>query len=544
MLSIIIPAYNEGGNIYGNIAETREAILNLGLDFEIVVVDDGSSDNTLSEIERAAADFDDVHATRNIYNMGKGMALRTGFDFSKGDIVAFLDADLDLHPSQIQSLMGVLDAGPWDIVIGSKHHPDSKLDYPAFRKVASWVYYKLIGAMFGLPVRDTQTGLKVFRRTVLESVFHRLMVKKYAYDVELLAAAVRLGYSVHEIPVVLEFRRELKWGRIKLQDIVSIFMDTLAIFYRLRILRYYDAERPPMPQTRKKVLVVIPGCPPAHDVLDRLTVESETSIACISDSETGIRTDIDFFDTMADFNQWQKNECSDYDYIGFLGEGYLPTGSWVKNAVRNFENPDVVAVCGPLIPGPLKTIHGKAAGFAASSRLCSGPNSYLHTIRTMRAVRRCSAENIFLRADCWPESNAAGLTITKGMVDNDGRNGVLLYDPDVAVSKPLPPLPFPYLKTVAREAFLSGRGDRPYGLWQMIFPVLALIIAGGWAYLPATVYYGIVATYALAVVLTGISTFDASISIPVMMGTFLDNTVRSVVYPLGLMARLFGRSKS
>ena len=170
-----MPAYNEGAHIYENISMTRGIMREAGLFAEIVAVDDGSSDNTLEEIERAAKDFENVVVARNPYNMGKGMALRTGFDYSGGEIVVFLDADLDLHPSQIQKVLGVLDEGPYDVVVTSKHHPESRLDYPWFRKAASWVYYMLIKAMFGLPVRDTQTGLKVFRREVLLNVFQVLV---------------------------------------------------------------------------------------------------------------------------------------------------------------------------------------------------------------------------------------------------------------------------------------------------------------------------------------------------------------------------------
>ena len=138
IISIIMPAYNEAAHIFENIRMTCEVMREVGIPSEIIAVDDGSDDNTLKEIERAARTFDNVIVARNPYNMGKGMALRTGFDYSGGDVVVFLDADLDLHPSQIQTLIDVLEAGPYDVVVTSKHHPESRLDYPWFRKVASW----------------------------------------------------------------------------------------------------------------------------------------------------------------------------------------------------------------------------------------------------------------------------------------------------------------------------------------------------------------------------------------------------------------------
>ncbi|MFC1538122.1 glycosyltransferase family 2 protein [Candidatus Latescibacterota bacterium] len=242
LISVIMPAYNEGSCIFENIRTTIDVLNEAGLKSEIIAIDDGSSDNTLSEINRAAATFDHVIAVSNPRNMGKGMALKNGFGKSSGEIVVFMDADLDLHPSQINNLIAKLDSGDCDVVVTSKHHPESKLSYPFSRKIVSYVYYLIIKILFNLPVRDTQTGLKIFRREVLENAFHRMLVKTYAYDVELLAISVRFGFGIKEIPVVLDFKRGMKWGRIRLKDVIEIFLDTLAIFYRLKILKYYDKK--------------------------------------------------------------------------------------------------------------------------------------------------------------------------------------------------------------------------------------------------------------------------------------------------------------
>jgi len=97
------------------------------------------------------------------------------------------------------------------------------------------------GDLFGLPLRDTQTGLKVYEFKVLEKVFPKVLCKRYAYDLELLVNANHLGYKVVEAPVVLNFRRPKKWGRIGFNDLYLTGIDTLAIFYRMHILRYYDS---------------------------------------------------------------------------------------------------------------------------------------------------------------------------------------------------------------------------------------------------------------------------------------------------------------
>ncbi|MBI1911188.1 MAG: glycosyltransferase family 2 protein [Deltaproteobacteria bacterium] len=239
-ISVIMPAYNESGHIYKNIKETCKVFDKTKCDFEVIVVDDGSTDDTFKEASKAAEEIEKVKVVHYSLNNGKGNALKEGFKNSTGDYVVFLDSDLDLHPSQLHTLFRVMRNNRADVVIGSKHHPKSQLEYPLVRKIISRVYALFLKVLFNLPLRDTQTGLKVFNYEVLTRVFPKVLCKRFAYDLELLVNASRLGYKVTEAPVVLNFRRPRKWGRIGFGDLYSTGMDTLAIFYRMHILRYYD----------------------------------------------------------------------------------------------------------------------------------------------------------------------------------------------------------------------------------------------------------------------------------------------------------------
>jgi glycosyltransferase involved in cell wall biosynthesis len=240
-ISVIMPAYNESGHIYKNIMETCGVFEKTKRYFEIIVVDDGSTDSTYKEAKRAEYSAENVKVVHYSMNNGKGNALKEGFKHATGDYVVFLDSDLDLHPSQLHRLFRVMRNNRADVVIGSKHHPKSLLNYPMTRKVISRVYAAALKVLFNLPLRDTQTGLKVFNYEVLERVFPKVLCKRYAYDLELLVNANHLGYRVAEAPVVLNFKRPRKWGRIGMNDLYLTGMDTLAIFYRLRVLRYYDS---------------------------------------------------------------------------------------------------------------------------------------------------------------------------------------------------------------------------------------------------------------------------------------------------------------
>lgn len=238
-LSIVMPAYNEAENIYRTVCETIEIFEQAALDFEILVVDDGSIDGTCLEAAKLIADRRRrVRVIRYDRNQGKGRALMCGARAACGEYIAFLDADMDLHPSQLLRFLEIMKAQALDVVVGSKFHPESQVDYPTRRRIYSAAYYGLVRLFFGLPIRDTQTGLKLFRSEVLRAVLPRVLIKRFAFDVELLANAHRLKYRIGDAPVSMEFRRRV--GRIRWRDVALTLRDTLAIFYRMHVLGYYD----------------------------------------------------------------------------------------------------------------------------------------------------------------------------------------------------------------------------------------------------------------------------------------------------------------
>jgi glycosyltransferase involved in cell wall biosynthesis len=165
---------------------------------------------------------------------------------AKGDIIAFIDSGMDIDPNGISLLLEHMLWYDSDIIVASKRHSASKVNYTFLRKVYSEAYYLLVKLLFGLRVRDTQAGLKIYKREVLEKVMPRLLIKTFAFDVELLSVAHHLGYTkIHEGPVQLSlsFRKNSVWKRHLLfldPNIRKMLNDTLAVFYRLKILKYYD----------------------------------------------------------------------------------------------------------------------------------------------------------------------------------------------------------------------------------------------------------------------------------------------------------------
>ena len=236
ILSVILPAFNEGEHIYANILRVCETLD--GHDFELIVVDDGSADSTFDEAQRAHADGYPIRAIQQTENRGKGASLFHGFESARGELIAFLDADLEIAPTYLLDLMRVLNETGADVVAGVKDTTDNQ--FPWARRVMSQVFRRSVAFLFGLTITDTQTGIKLFRRQVLEETIPRLSVSRFAFDIELLVAASRFGYRIVEQPVKIAYSRQGSLGRMNLRNILGAFRDTLSIYYRASFWRWLE----------------------------------------------------------------------------------------------------------------------------------------------------------------------------------------------------------------------------------------------------------------------------------------------------------------
>jgi glycosyltransferase involved in cell wall biosynthesis len=238
-LSVIVPAYREARHIHENLGKLLRELDGLGRTYEVIVVSDGNTDETAREAERVVSPH--IKVIEYNRNMGKGYALRCGVVHSSGELVTFIDADMELDPRYIKGFIAVMESFDCDAVVGSKRHPMSNVHYPAIRRFQSMTYQLLIRMLFRIRVRDTQTGLKLFRRPVLEQVVPLLAIKRFAFDLELLVVARQLGYKkVMEAPVDLSYKFE---STADIKATGHVLWDTAAIFYRLHFLRFYARQR-------------------------------------------------------------------------------------------------------------------------------------------------------------------------------------------------------------------------------------------------------------------------------------------------------------
>jgi len=237
-LSVIVPIYKQAHTIRQDLFTISDTLEQIRYNYEIIAVVDGISvDTSYSEAKKCKLKNLKVFGYQT--NHGKGYALRYGMTHATGDYIAFIDAGMEIDPNGLSMVLEHLEWYHADIIVGSKHHPASLVDYPFKRKVLSFFAWIYAGLFLDINVHDTQAGLKIFRRQVLENVLPRLLVKNYAIDLEILAVANLLGYKkIYEAPIKLTY--DFRSLTASLKVITRTLIDALAIFYRLKILHYYD----------------------------------------------------------------------------------------------------------------------------------------------------------------------------------------------------------------------------------------------------------------------------------------------------------------
>ncbi len=389
--SFVIPAYNEEKAIEAVLSSMDLTMRKIK--HEIIVVDDGSKDNTYSKAVEYANRNCNVKVVSYPLNMGKGYALKKGFIEASSDIVVFTDGDLEVDLNTVSSYMDALVNG--DIVIASKWHPDSEVQMPLVRRILSRSFNVLVRLLTGVPLKDTQAGLKAMRRSAFIDIFPHLSVKRYAFDAELLAAAQSRGLKIVEMPVNIKMN-----ASFKPKDIYKMFIDLLGIAYRLRILHWY--QRPltikgpsQLPinsndavQDEKQFVSIIIPC----KTIDAYTKECIEQCQKLDYKYHEIIVLPDSADEQIEGtmtiptgpvspglkrNIGVKNASG--NYCAFIDNDAYPRKDWLTNALKHFKDPQVGGVGGPgLTPAEDGSLQ-KAGGYVMSSFMTGNLSSRYKT---------------------------------------------------------------------------------------------------------------------------------------------------------------------
>jgi dolichol-phosphate mannosyltransferase len=234
-ISVVIPVHNQETKISALLAKVKE-ILNLTLQsYEIVVVNDGSYDNTLRVLQKEELLDSCIKIISYMPNRGKGHAVKTGVMQASGSTVIFVDGDFDISHNRIKEYIDELEN--CDLVIASKRHPQSKVYSPLSRKFLSRMFNLLVQLALGIKIKDTQSGLKAGNGAVLRTIFSVMLVKRYAFDVELLTIATAMNLNIKELPIEIKLDHNFR-----IQDIAKMLLDVAAISFRHRIRRWYQRQ--------------------------------------------------------------------------------------------------------------------------------------------------------------------------------------------------------------------------------------------------------------------------------------------------------------
>jgi glycosyltransferase involved in cell wall biosynthesis len=433
VLTAVLPVYNGGEEIVDNVGVIRRALADglPGEEVEVIVVSDGSIDETAEQLLAARGDagFRVIHYDRNL---GKGYAVKAGALASRGDWIALIDADLDLDPASVPRFLEVARREQLDFAIGSKRHPDSVVQYPRSRRIASWWYQQLNRLLFRLDVRDTQVGLKVFHRRVVDDVFPLLLVKQFAFDLEMLAVSAALGYRrIKELPVRLEYR--FTGSALGSRAIARALWDTAAVFYRLRVLRTYQRKR---------------------SLFGARSSVAAPLVSVVADEAAAEALDYPALELVPSAHEARG------ELVAVLRPGMRPGGNWVSAAVPFFSDPEVAAVVVPTLAPLRGPFRSRVAAAVLESRLGGGSRRSSFFPGNVRVVADHPAESIVARRDAYVAALAEGVDEDEFVAWLAARGRRTIYTPDTSVAAAPAPLLRPHLEDVFRHARSRGSAAR------------------------------------------------------------------------------------
>jgi len=226
--SIIIPAYNESQRITATLDKVLAHIAQEKWDAEVLVVNDGSRDDTADIIRRYAAAHSIVRLVENPGNRGKGYSVRNGMQQAKGEVLLFSDADLSSPIYEARKLFEALDSGA-DVAIGSRwlKRETQTERQPLYRQLFGRLFNLMLRVVLGLPFKDTQCGFKAFNRRSADAIFPRQRIERWGFDPELLFLAKKFGFKTVEVPV--EWAHDERSKISPIRDGLKIFVEMLQI---------------------------------------------------------------------------------------------------------------------------------------------------------------------------------------------------------------------------------------------------------------------------------------------------------------------------
>jgi len=534
LLSIVVPVYNQEQSILDNIRTICERVqAGLGESFEIIVVSDGSIDRTQEQLVESRIEH--VRFLHYDRNLGKGYAIKVGALDARGRWISYVDADLDLDPGSLPGYVDAAESDGLDFAIGSKRHPDSDVSYPASRRAASWLFQHYVKLLLRLDVRDTQVGIKVFRREVADQVLPLLLVKRYAFDIELLAVARAFGFGrVREMPVKLDYK--FTGSGVRLSAVVEALLDTLAVFYRLRVLHTYQRKRALVgafgwtrPGNFRPLVTVLTSDPTIVERLDwpNLHVISVSAGESVSDAARRATAEL----------------------IAVIEPGALPSGNFVSATVPFLAREGVGAVVTSKVAPATGRLRARAAAAVRESRIGGGSLYFRYLPGNIRYVRDFPTASYVVRRsrllEVPPQLEAD--RVPEALVE---QGDLVIYTPEAFLLEAPDPLFRPHLeRTFAyglhRGSAFARHGFSAFRPSTFLATFVGLLVLFAWVVvvLPraAPLWEAAAVVYAAAVLssaIVGSLRFRSlRVGVLVVAGLVLTHAIYAVSFAIGLVRR-------
>ena len=480
-VSILVPVYNIEKNIEKNINILIEKISPFMTNFEIIISDDGSEDNSKKAIEKICAENKNIRGVYSKENHGKGNALKRACEIANGKYIIFCDGDMEIDPSQLENFFEIMNKENADIVIGSKRHKNSVVNYSNTRKIISFVYFMFVKIFFHLPIQDTQTGLKLFKREAIINIFPRILVKAFAYDLEVLVACNSNCKKIVSAPVIVNPNRH--FGLIKLSVLWKTFIDTLAIFYRLNIVKFYKNLFEEL-KSNPLVSIIIP----LKKINDYIKEETEYlleqtyknfELIILPDFYSEEEIDLEIFkdkkikiietgNLPPALKRAKGVEISNGEILAFLDDDTYPEKDWLKNSLRAMETKNIKALGGPAVTSPKDNFSKQISGLIYGSALMSGKHKARYVPDKVQYVRDYPSCNFIITKELYEKVGGFDSEYWPGedtiLCNNIMKaNEKILYTPEALVYHHRRDLFFGHFKQLKGYAWHRGYFVKKFG---------------------------------------------------------------------------------
>ena len=471
-VSILLPVYNAENNICNNVEFLINTVSTFLSDFEIILSNDGSSDNTYLELEKLKNKYSNIKVFNAIKNYGKGHALKRALELASSEYIVFCDSDMELNPNLLKNFFDIMRQKNADIVIGSKRHKDSVVNYSKIRKTISFIYFLFVKIFFSLPIEDTQTGLKLFKRSAIVGVFPRVFVRRFAYDLEVLAACNLDNKKIVSAPIILNPSRN--FGLIPIKVLWNTFVDTVAVFYRLHFLSFYKnlfgdkkyllnnntlvsiimTQEKINDYTTKSINYILNQSYQNFEIIILIENNSDTTNNIFNNKKVIIKKVDSIPHTL---KRHIGAEASNGDIIVFLDNATYPEVNWIENALRAMASSNVNVLGGTSLPSVDDNFLKSISGLIYSSRLLFGKMALMYTPYKVQYVSDFSDFNLFMTRDLYFTSSETAKLNHNSLSYNIIKSGEkILYSPEVLIYRHSPSLFFDHFKEIKKHAINRG----------------------------------------------------------------------------------------